>query len=180
VTEDRGELRVGMDPNRVSNEFDGNTGKPVQFSLQIELDRNENFRSVVDVFDVDLIDPEIVERLEKCKTRLGEFQSLAKGWHNGGGEPIAPEAIRAAEAFLAKRPAFAETYGIFPTLDGGVLIEFQTKTWDFSLEVGKTGAIEIFGIEIDGPGELPSHVYERLDDKFLAEFDRHIGVPISQ
>src|SRR5271170_1700381 len=67
ATDDRGQLRVQVDPSRVSNDFDGNTGKPVQFSLQIELDRNENFRSVVDVFDVDLIDREIVERLEKCK-----------------------------------------------------------------------------------------------------------------
>jgi len=180
ATDDRGQLRVQVDPSRVSNDFDGNTGKPVQFSLQIELDRNENFRSVVDVFDVDLIDREIVERLEKCKARLTEFRSLAKGWHNGDGEPIASEAIRATEAFLVKRPAFAETYGVFPTPSGGVLIEFQTKTWDLSVEVDSTGAMEIFGVEIDGAGEISSRIYERMDDEFLSEFDRQIGTPMNR
>ena len=176
-TEDRGELRVNVDRNRVSDEFDGNTGRSVQFSLQIELDRHDKLRSVIDVFDIDLIDPEIVEQLEKCKTRLIELQSLGEGWLDGAGESIAQDAIRAAEAFLSKRPAFAETYGIFPTPVGGILIEFQSGTWDISVEFTNAGAIEMFGVEINGPGELPSRAYEALNEAFLAEFDSYTRVP---
>jgi hypothetical protein len=172
-TDDRGEVRVSLDRNRVSDEFDGNTGGSVQFALQIELDRGDKLRSVIDVFDVDLIDPQIVEQLEKCKARLGEFESLGEGWLDGAGESIATEAIRAADAFLTKRPAFAEIYGIFPTSDGGILIEFQNGTWDISVEFTKAGGIEMSGVEINGPNDLPSRAFEAVNERFLAEFDSY-------
>ncbi len=173
ATEDRGELRVSLDRNRISDEFDGNTGRSVQFALQIELDRGDRLQSVVDVFDVDLIDPQIVEQLEKCKTRLSEFESLREGWLDGAGESIAKDAIRAADAFLTKRPAFAETYGIFPTADGGILIEFQNGTWDIAVEFTKAGAIEMSGVEINGPNDLQSRAFESLNEAFLEEFDSY-------
>lgn len=169
-------MRVTVDRDRVRNEFDGNTGRAVQFSLLIELDRHENFRSIVDVYEVDLIDQEFANRLEESKSRLADFHRLAGGWYNGDGEKISPRAIRAAETFLIRRPTFAETYGLFPTEGGGVLVEFQTNGWDISVEFYASGEIEIFGVEIDGRAEFFSPKYQDLGDDFFAEFDRRAEV----
>jgi len=166
-----GELSLNVDPDRVSQEFDGNTGADVQFSLQIELDNNDKYRSVVEVYDVELIDADISENINRCRTRLQELRALQAGWCDGVGSPLTDAALQLSELFLNKRPYFADAYRLYPTEVGGILIEFEVRRWDFSIEFGPSGTIEMYGVEIDGGGEMEPQEFDSLGDKFLDVFD---------
>jgi hypothetical protein len=170
-TAEHGELRIPVDPVRVSEEFDGNTGSEVQFSLLIELDNKDRFRNVIETFDVELIDAAVSEHIKRCRARLSELRKLSAGWLDGSGSPIKTTAINLAEAFLNKRPAFAEAYRLYPTEDGGVLFEFLVKGWDLSLEFGPAGGIEMYGVEVDGAGEMQPCTFSGLSDEFNRAFD---------
>ena len=128
------------------------------------------------MYDVDLIDPEILGQVEKRKTRLTALAGLTDGWLDGEGEAIDREVLRVAKSFLAKRPALAENYKIFPNVNGGIVFEFKTGNWDLSIEFSKPGTIELYGVEVDGSDEIPNKTYETLDEQFLSDFDRYVGV----
>ena len=59
-TDTYGELKILVDPDRVKDEFNvpESLGAPVQFSLLIELDSRDRYKSVKEVYEVELIDPE--------------------------------------------------------------------------------------------------------------------------
>jgi hypothetical protein len=174
-TTEHGELRILVDPVRVREEFDGNTGSDVQFALQIEKDNNDCIRSVVGVFGVELIDAELSDSIMRCRNRLDELSKLDGGWHDGDGNAIDPSAVAAAKVFLAKRPFFAAAYRVYPTDGGGILFEFENDGWDFSVEFGVAGAIEMYGVQIDGSEEMEPKFFTRLDDDFIRVFDEHMG-----
>lgn len=170
-TSEHGELNIDVDPSRVRKEFDGNIGSEIQFSLQLELDNNDRLISIVDVFDVELIDAELSDNLMRCRSRMMELSQLGAGWHDGAGSAVDEAAVEAAGAFLAKRPFFSGMYRLYPTDAGGILIEFVSAGWDYSVEIGPGGTVEMYGVQVDGPGEMEPESFERLDDEFLRRFD---------
>jgi hypothetical protein len=174
-TVEHGQLRISVDPVRVSEEFDGNTGSDVQFALQIEKDNNDHLRSVIDVFDVELIDAELSDSIMRCRDRLNELSSLGAGWHDGDGNAVTPSAVEAAKVFLAKRPFFAGAYRLYPTEAGGILFEFKNDGWDFSVEFGAEGTVEMYGIQISGSEEMEPEFFGRLGEDFIKVFDEHMG-----
>lgn len=169
-----GQIEIGIDSERVKI-FDGNLGSPVQFDLQIERDNNDIFRSVVAVHGVDLIDPEIVAELERCRGRLTEISALDDGWSDGTGRAPSVLAITAARSFLDKRPMLCGDYRIYPTSAGGVLFELVRNNWDLSLEFNPDGAVEIFGIEVDGERELEPVTFDGVLGEFIDLFDLRVG-----
>jgi hypothetical protein len=174
-TIEHGEIEIFVDLERVVNEFDGNIHADVQFELQIELDNNDRYRGLIEVHDVGLIDAQIGAELLRCRTRLAEIRELRNGWHEGGGLAIDMAAVAAAEKFLLKKPSLCGAYKIYPTEEGGVLFEFESNGWDFSLEFGENGSIEIYGIEVGGPGEMESLLFDEVGDDFMKEFDIRVG-----
>lgn len=80
-------------------------------------------------------------------------------------------ALSGAEELLRARPAFAPLYRIFPTFEGGVLIEFEARGFDYSIAFGPCGEVEMSGVEIDGPREMKARRFHRLGPEFLALFD---------
>ncbi len=171
MTEDYGELSIPVEPERVTVEFDGNIGAVVQFSLQIELDSANALRRVVEVFGVDLIDDALADDLARCRDRVEALGHLAAGWHDGEGRLIDPRALDAANSLLSRRPHLATAYHIYPTTSGGVLFEFDSDGWDLSVEFTPEGALELFGVREDGPGEISPESFESLDQRFLVAFD---------
>lgn len=166
-----GVIEVLLDRDRVMEEFDGNIGQSLQFDLQIELDNKDHFRRVIEVFDIAVFDADVSADLERCRTRLAELRQLESGWHDGEGVALKSAAIEAAEKLIAKRWGLAGAYRIFPTEEGGVLIEFEHNGWDFSLEFSPAGSVEMFGVEIDGLGEKEPQSFRQLDDDFFNKFD---------
>lgn len=172
---DYGEIDVRVDPDRIESEFDGNIGSTVQVSVKIELDDNDVYRSVVEVYDIDVIDEKISEDLMRCRARLDELQKHKTGWLDGRGEAPSEVAISAAKAFLAKRPFQAAAYKLFPTPIGGVVFELDVAGWDYSVEFSSDGSVEMYGIEVKGSDEIPPERFDSVNELFLAFFDRRIG-----
>ncbi|MCA3247878.1 MAG: hypothetical protein ING29_15500 [Azospirillum sp.] len=170
-TEEYREIELTIDAARVEQEFDGNVNKMVEFAIQIETDTQDNFKRVVDVFDVELIDPTSGPDYQACRARLSELGSIKDGWHNGAGVAVVQIAVDNAAGFLEARPGHAKAYRIYPTEDGGVLIEFEARGWDYSVEFCRDGFVEMFGVEIDGVGELSARRFPGVDDAFLKLFD---------
>jgi hypothetical protein len=174
-TEEHGEIDIAVDLERVVDEFDGNLYADVQFDLLIELDNNDRYRSLIGVHDIGLIDAQIGVDLDRCRARLGEIRALTDGWHEGAGRKIGDVAISAAEKFLLKRPWLCAAYRIYPTERGGLLFEFESNGWDFSVEFGEDGSVDFYGIEVDGAGEMEPAHFGEVGDDFMREFDGRVG-----
>jgi hypothetical protein len=174
LTEQHGTIRIPVPPERVKEEFDGSMDEDVQFRLLIELDNKDGFKRVVDVFDVDLIDAALVANLERCRLRIQSMSSLKDGWNDGDGKAVTPEAVAAAERLLSARPQLAGNYHIYPTDAGGVLFEFVHSGWDYAVETGPSGEIEIYGIQVDGPADLDK-VFPSIDENALKFLDELTG-----
>lgn len=174
-TEQHGEILIAVDPERVELEFDGNINAPVQFDLMIEMDNNDVFKSVTESFDVDLIDEEIVADLMKRRERLAELRQLEDGWYDGQGNGVSEAAIQSAQRLLDKRPLMAAHYLIFPTVSGGILFEIEQNGWDYSVEIAAGGAVEMFGVQVEGPDEMEPQAFATVDDAFIGVFDARLG-----
>ena len=170
-TDQHGTISIPVPPERVKEEFDGSMDGDVQFRLTIELDNKDVFKRVVDVFDVDLIDAAMVANLERCRKRLAALAELAEGWHDGNGKAMAPAAISAARKLLSARPLLAEFYYIYPTDNGGVLFEFVHSGWDYSVEVTPVGGIEIYGVQLEGSGDLDTTEFGAIHEDALQFLD---------
>jgi hypothetical protein len=173
VTTDRhGTIRIPVSQERVREEFDGSIDADVQFRLLIEVDHKDIFRRVVEVFDVDVIDAAVVANLDRCRVRIATLRELKKGWHDGDGLAITDEAAAAAARLLTARPSLSGSYHIYPMDDGGLLFEFVHAGWDYSTEIGPKGAIEIYGVQVDGPRDVDAKGFESVNDDFLVHLDR--------
>lgn len=170
-----GSLRVTLERDRIKEEFDGSLELSVQFDLQAELDNDDKLVSIVGVFDIVVIDAQREASLERCRARLAGFRDLLAGWHDGDGEVIGEAAFTVADRFLSKRPALAGAYKIYPTAEGGILFEFEHGEWAWSVELAASGAVEFYGVQIDGEGQLEPHGFPAADDAFLRLFDEKTG-----
>lgn len=170
-----GLIKILLDSERVTGEFDGNLNSPVQFDLNVELDNADKFRSVVDVHAVALIDERIAADLERCRERLSEILRFEAGWDDGVGRAVDGAAINAAKLFLSTRPLLCGLYKIFPTTAGGVLFEFEVNGWDLSLEFMNDGAVEMFGFQLTGDSELDPVRFDVVNVDLIAEFDKYVG-----
>lgn len=175
-TTEHGDIIVPVDPLQIREEFDGSLEQDVQFELLVELDSQDHFRRVADVFDIAVVDNELSAALAKCRERLGEIRALDAGWHDGTGLQITDSALKAAESFFVKRTAYCTAFRIFPTEAGGVLIDLESGGWDYSIEFNAAGEVEIYGVEVDGSGELEPKEFEFVDEDFLSAFDSAVSI----
>ncbi len=170
-----GDIFVPIEATQVREEFDGNLGNEVQFELLVELDSQDQFRRVADVFDIGIVDDELSAALTKCRVRLDELRTLEAGWHDGHGSKVTDSALSSAQTFLTKRPSYCGAFRIFPTENGGVLIDFEQGGWDYSVEVSPHGGVEMYGIEIEGSGEIEPEEFNAVDESFLSFFDKRMS-----
>ena len=103
-TEEYGEIKLTVEHEIARSEFAPNLLAQVQFEIDIELDNADNFRSVVDLYALTVIDDRLAADLERSRTRLVELSKLQSDWDGEGSRPVSSAARGAAEALLAKRP----------------------------------------------------------------------------
>jgi hypothetical protein len=170
-TSEYGTINVPVSPERVRDDFDGSIEADVQFRLMIELGSDDTFRRVVEMYDVDVIDAKVVADLAVCRERITSLLSLSDGWHNGSGKTPTHAAAATASRLLARRPGMAGNYSIFPTDIGGLLFEFSRRGWDYSIEIGPAGLVEIYGTETGGDKEMETEALDASSDEFARHFD---------
>lgn len=175
-TESYGRIVIPVERELAINELNGSIDSHVQFDVEVELDNRDSFRRVVDAHSLALIDEKVVSDIDRCRKRLEQLTSLADGWDEGEGSRVAKIASKAAAEFIEKRPGMASHYRLFPTHEGGVLLEFRASGWDLSLEFESTGAIDFFGVEIAGDGEVKPMSFERVSDALIKKFDEYAGM----
>ena len=164
-------IEIPVEHDEIVSDFDGNLYAEVQFQLLVELDSRDRFRSVVEVFDIGVVDN---DDFKKCRTRIDEIGTLKDGWNDGQGNQITQAALDAAQRFCIKHPTYCGLFRLYPTEVGGVLIDFEYHGWDFSVEISTTGGVEMYGIEIDGRQEMKPTVFPDLNSDFDAEFNRRV------
>lgn len=175
LTDRHGELRVPMDNQAITDDFDGSIGQVVELDLSVALDRDDRVVEVVSVHNVDLVDEPLLQHYARCEMRLNRLAELTDGWHDGAGLAPSNKAVEAARTFLRQRMSLADLYRIFPTEEGGIQFEFVLGGIDFTIEFGTEGAVDVFGIALEGDGSLELPQFATLDAAFLAAFDKLVG-----
>ena len=110
----------------------------------------------------------------RCMERLTDLGILNDGWHDGQGSAPSDEAIKAARDLLRQRPSLAGALTVFPTLGGGVLLEFEVHGWDYSVEIEADGAVEFLGVQVKGTEELEPVRFKDTGKDFLAKLDTRV------
>ena len=174
-TSEYGKINVPVSPERVRDDFDGYIEADVQFRLMIELGSDDTFRQVVEVYDVDVIDAKVVADLAMCRDRITSLVSLSDGWHDGAGQSPTHSAVATASRLLARKPGMAGSYRIFPTDAGGLLFEFSRQGWDYTIEIGATGLVEIYGTESASNNEMDTEALDVSSEEFAKLFDQVTG-----
>jgi len=167
-------ISIDVPRDRIKAEFDGHIDNAVQFELTVELSSEDQFRGVVAVHDIELV--EFPEGWEKFSERMTEIGKLRDRWLDGKGKAISAVAVGAALACVLSRPMLGPLVKAFPTEAGGVLLEFEHSGWDLSLEFAPDGKAEIYGIEIDGTRSLEPFVSVALDAQFFLALDAQLTI----
>ena len=100
-------------------------------------------------------DPVVIQ-IGKCRERIASLADLQDGWHDGTGKAPSASAVAVASVLIDRNPTRAGIYSIFPTENGGLLFEFVHAGWDYSVEIRPDGSVEVYGIELNGTGEMES------------------------
>jgi hypothetical protein len=111
-----------------------------------------------------------------AEARLAEMEALSPNWNDDGAPPISGLALQITRQLLALRPPLIRISELFPSPDGGVLMEYVRGSWDLTVEVGADGTLEIYGFEIDGTLKVFPHPYPSMNAVFLDALDT-VGGP---
>jgi hypothetical protein len=174
-TIEHGDITIPLDKDQILEEFDGSLQSDIQFDLQAELDNDDHLKRVISVYDIQVIDADIVAKLAACRVRLTHLAQLESGWHDGTGEKISDAAKNAADRLLTKRPSVGAEYRIYPTEGGGILFEFEANKWDLTVEFAADGSIEMYGVRVDHSDDLGPLTFDDLSDHFFEQFDVYVG-----
>ncbi|GAA4053697.1 hypothetical protein [Agromyces indicus] len=96
----------------------------------------------------------LIERFEFDESptgeRLTQFAMLPSGWEDGEGNQISSVALEGAQSVLRQiEHAGLPLPGLFPTSEGGVLLEWADLSSVMSIEVLEDGAFELFRLVAD-------------------------------
>ena len=82
------------------------------------------------------------------------YRDLKDGWLEGHGASVVPQVIEAALSYLDGRTPLPNFYGVAPTEEGGILLEYKIDTWDYGIEFLPSGEIEFFGVDHGSDNDL--------------------------
>lgn len=163
-------ITIEVPRDRIKSDFDGHIDNAVQFELIVELNSEDQFRGVVAVHEITIV--EFPQGWEKLNERLTEIGNLKDRWLDGRGKAISSIAVNAALACVLSRPLLGPLVKAFPNEAGGVLLEFEQNGWDLTLEFYPDGRAETYGIEIDGDKSVEPITTTALSTEFFVELDR--------
>lgn len=178
-TEKYGQLKLPLEGNAMpADQFNGFIYAPVEFSVSLELDANDDLKGVAAVHSVDLIKP-YDEAVSRCIKRLQELSKVERGWlgENQGEQLVHLAGIRASQ-LVFMRAELAELFKIYPTEEGGVSVEFDKDAWSFAVEILPDGTLEIDGSSEDGE-TFEAQDFDGFSDEFFKAFDKMISVVLN-
>ena len=111
-------------------------------ALTLELDHHENFRTVRNVHEVDLVDEANAAALTDMIQRLDEIANVKEGWLDGDGTAISPRAIEKAREFVIRSLNLVGSMLAFPSPEGGVTIQMRNDQYSGSIDFEPEGEVE--------------------------------------
>lgn len=134
-------------------EFDGFLLDEVCFEARLELDENERFRSVIELYSINLNTPKAAERLAvraRVSARLDDIAALQEGWLDGDGLAVSGVAMTVLRNLLDGAVDWFSSAGIFPTIEGGICIEANVDNVEYSFELGPDGSVSGYSCSSSG------------------------------
>ena len=113
--------------------------------------------------------------LLRCRKRLEALSRMSDGWYNSAGYRPTTDAMTSSHEFLERHMFLCGEVAVFPTLRGGVMLEFDWRGWDYSVEFSPEGHVMLYGFEIEGDGEIEPDEFEPLTNGFHKKVARTIG-----
>lgn len=110
-----------------------------------------------------------------CLGSLDELRTLQDGWDGEGSVAIRNDALASAAMLLVSVPELQELIRVYPTFEGGVLLEYMTRDWSYSLEVASTGSVGFCGVQISGREEFDLEDFSVADKELLTKIRKTIG-----
>lgn len=170
-----GEITIPLPSDRVKAEFDGAIDGEVQFRIVAELDRDDRLQAIKGVLEVELVNANVNEALERCRGRIAELSYLGEGWHDGFGDAPSHRALTGALTFLEQNARLADQFRIYPTDEGGILIEFRLDGWSYSVDIASDGLADFYGVQIDGPRDIQFEALTVDSVEFQTQFNKAVG-----
>lgn len=104
-----------------------------------------------------------------CLKGLVKLRTLQDGWDGEGSLAIENDALASAAMILVLVPELHELIRVYPTFEGGVLLEYITTDWSYSVEVAPTGTVAFCGVEIEGSDEFDLEDFQSTDYELLTK-----------
>jgi hypothetical protein len=151
-------LKAAMEPN--------GGGPPVRIQGLGVFDAVRGLIRLDAIYDVDPADDaHPSETVQDIDRRLGELEELRRGWLDGEGEALAPDATRRAREILSElASADVPRPRLYPTPEGGVQAEWSIGRYEVSLTFLPDGDAE--GLAVNGVSgesdELPGTDVETI------------------
>ena len=156
------------------SEFHPYINRKFFLDLDVEIDGAGRIAAVQEMNDYERQQHHLVEVIETYRT-------FDDGWLDGHGKSVSREITDTAIAYLDGRAPLPNFYGVAPTEDGGILLEYQIGTWDYGIEFTPSGDIEFFGVDHGSDGDLdqtvPSGAWDVLNK--LVENTLKVGAAAS-
>ncbi len=110
-----------------------------------------------------------------CLGYLDELRTLQDGWDGEGSLAIRNDALSCAAMLLVSVPELKDSIRVYPTFEGGVLLEYTTGDWSYSLEVAPTGSVGFCGVQISGRDEFDLEDFSVADKELLTNIRKTIS-----
>lgn len=120
------------------------------------------------------VQPRAIGLTDECSRRFMELFCLEEDWHEDGIVRPAMASVALSLMFLADEPQLRNQVRVYPTYEGGILLEYRFDGWDYALRFLNEGSIEFYGIEIDGPDEIGVLEFNGMNQAFREAISNRI------
>lgn len=149
------------DGTRPPSEYGANIGSYYEYDLVVVRKHDDSIQQVVMIHDLSLLEHPAIDAID-------EMSSLTDGWLDGHGKAVQESVRVRAKDFIRSTEPLPTFYAVAPTEEGGVLLEYEAKGWDYGVEFNADGSFKFFGIEIEGAAEC-SQDFEPSNFQMLQE-----------
>jgi len=166
VLSEIGAVKFEVDGGLIRQRFDGRIGEIVDFSFDALVDSNRHLKRFLKGHYIELIDdgPDV----ERTAARLKNFSSMPAGWLDGEGERVTEQTTQKALDVIRFLNATYDGITVYPTIDGGVQIEFESDEWSAELAFSSEGPIELIVASLVDEKDFINQ-YEELNATLLSD-----------
>ena len=137
----------------------------VQLVISTSLELNQDTRT---------INKEVSKEADDRVAYLLRLARMEDSWYDEDSRAPSDGAILKAIEILHLVTGLDDLVSSGPIYEGGVIIEYRAKNWDYSLEVFNSGKIEFYGVETNGEGETELIEFNDVSEQLIRKISMSI------